>query len=405
VIDLVIPRKNLRPILARCLSVTKTAKQGPPPWLHDHVLVGVTSNSLSVTATNERWSLTSSTWAEVAGTGSVLVKPEMMHAALDQIEDGPVRTTTDQEHNVTVRTLGTSRQIALHGMAGNGFPKSSQAPDVEPVKVPLGTFADLLTKTRRAMSEDKTKPHVNALYLHASGDRLRAWSTDGCRCHMADAQVLGLESFPAVILPRGAVFKLRALVEQARKTETGGAVQVQKSDTHAFFRIRGSLLSIKLVDARFPPCDQVVPKHLDVVATVPREEFRRCLIAVAQMLDADDTMALAGPNWRQVALTFDKNVLHIETMGCGGSFSDRLPVKYNGPRFVCPYASTYMRDAIDVIETDEVEIVVPTKPAEPVIGETQALPIGDPLEPLVLQPAGNTSTDASFLAVLMPVRP
>jgi DNA polymerase-3 subunit beta len=382
--NIVLPRKHLRPLVAQAIAVAKATTVVKHPTPH-HLVLDAAAGYLRVTADNLRWSITGSTRADGDG-GSIAAPATMLLAAIDQLADGPIQIRATNV-GLRIKTLGEAREIAIHGQDASRFPTPDAPPDVVPVRLPIEAMACLLTKTRCTMSQDRTRPHVNALMLDTKGDRLRAWSTNGHRCHMAEAVVSGIV-LPRMLVPRGAVFKLRAMVEAARKRETAGHVDVRSDGKVGAFSVGGSTLVVRLVQAAFPPCEQVLPETPGTTVETPRRLLLKAIGAVEAMTTAETVLRVngSGSNW-QSRFTFDANTLRIYADGASGSIEDALPIVYSSPRYEVAYCAAYLVDALEVIDGENVRLEVNT---------------GDTLAPLVIRSVGPLT---SFAAIVMPVRP
>ena len=90
------------------------------------------------------------------------------------------------------------------------------------------TLAELIDRTRFAISTEETRYYLNGIYLHAAqagGVKvLRAVATDGHRLARVEMPLpSGAEGVPGVILPRKTVMELRKLLDEAGWKLTGDA--------------------------------------------------------------------------------------------------------------------------------------------------------------------------------------
>jgi DNA polymerase III subunit beta len=136
--------------------------------------------------------------------------------------------------------------------------------------------------------------------------------------------------------------------------------------------------SVKLVDAQFPPYQQVIPSMSDRSIRAPR----------AQLADALKAIRLAASDRTGgVKLTVTSRALRItsESPESGNGF-DEVPVDYDGPEVTIGFNASYFLNVLDAIDDDEV-----------------ALGISGELDPAVIRPA-TESTAESYVAVIMPMR-
>jgi DNA polymerase-3 subunit beta len=155
-------------------------------------------------------------------------------------------------------------------------------------------------------------------------------------------------------------------------------VTITQSGPNAFFTIAGMQFSVKLVDAQFPPYQQVIPQLSDRSVRAPRLAFADALRAVS--LAASDRTG-------GVKLSVAPGTLRItsESPESGNGF-DELSVDYAGPEVTIGFNAKYFLDVLAAVDDEEI-----------------ILGISGELDPAVLRPATEAS-DQSYVAVIMPMR-
>jgi DNA polymerase-3 subunit beta len=107
-------------------------------------------------------------------------------------------------------------------------------------------FLDALAWVSRAVGEDATRPQLTGVFF--DGDHLVA--TDGHRLHEATIDGLGC---PRALVPASAVaFVLRAF--------RGADIGISVSETSVRFESASCAVTTRMIDATFPPYEQVIPK-------------------------------------------------------------------------------------------------------------------------------------------------
>jgi DNA polymerase-3 subunit beta len=183
-----------------------------------------------------------------------------------------------------------------------------------------------------------------------------------------------------MLIPLKAIAELRRLADEARAEKDAATVTITQSGPNAFFTVAGMQFSVKLVDAQFPPYQQVIPQISDRSVRAPRLPFADALRAVS--LAASDRTG-------GVKLSVGPGTLRItsESPESGNGF-DELSVDYAGPEVTIGFNAKYFLDVLAAITDEEV-----------------AVGLSGELDPAVLRPAGATTTsDRQFLSVVMPMR-
>ena len=85
------------------------------------------------------------------------------------------------------------------------------------MEIPARTLAELIDRTRFAISTEETRYYLNGIFLHVADEAqavLKAAATDGHRlARYTIARPEGAEGMPDVIVPRKCVGELRKLLE------------------------------------------------------------------------------------------------------------------------------------------------------------------------------------------------
>ncbi|WP_437305867.1 DNA polymerase III subunit beta [Sorangium sp. So ce388] len=374
--DLVIPKKDLLRLVARCQGVAD--KKSAMPALAN-VLLAAEGNAVRVAATDLYLGVTGQTHADIKTGGSVAVPARDLLERVKAMPDGPVQITTTEGAHTSLKAVGSPRRYTLPGLPGSEFPQlPAPAQDAPSLELPVEQLALLITRTHFSISTDETRAHVNSALFEWAGDRVRMVTTDGHRLSKMEATVSGSSATATMLIPLKAISELRRLAEEARAEKETPMVAITQSGPNAFFNIAGMQFSVKLVDAQFPPYQQVIPSVTERSVRAPRVAFAEALKAIA--LAANDRTG-------GVKLSIAPGTLRItsESPDTGAGF-DELPVDYNGPEVTIGFNAKYFLDVLAAIDDEEV-----------------VLGISGELDPAVLRP-GSESNQQSYVAVIMPMR-
>lgn len=374
--DLVIPKKDLLRLVARCQGVAD--KKSAMPALAN-ILLAAEGNTLRVAATDLYLAVSGQTHAEIATAGSVAVPAKDLLERVKAMPDGPVQIIASAGAQTTLKAVGSPRRYTLHGIPGGEFPQLPKpAPDAPSLQLPVELLSLLIARTHFSISSDETRPHVNSGLFEWVGDRVRLVSTDGHRLSKMEATVAGSSATATMLIPFKAIAELRRLADEARSEKDATTVTITQSGANAFFTIAGMQFSVKLVDAQFPPYQQVIPQLSDRSVRAPRSAFADALRAVS--LAASDRTG-------GVKVSVAPGTLRItsESPESGNGF-DELPIDYAGPEVTIGFNAKYFLDVLAAIDDEEI-----------------ILGISGELDPAVLRPA-TEAADQSYVAVIMPMR-
>ncbi|WP_437588959.1 DNA polymerase III subunit beta [Sorangium sp. So ce1000] len=374
--DLVIPKKDLLRLVARCQGVAD--KKSAMPALAN-VLLAAEGNAVRVAATDLYLGVTGQTHADIKTGGTVAVPARDLLERVKAMPDGPIQITTTEGAHTSLKAVGSPRRYTLPGLPGSEFPQlPAPAQDAPSLELPVEQLALLITRTHFSISTDETRAHVNSALFEWAGDRVRMVTTDGHRLSKMEATVSGSSATATMLIPLKAITELRRLAEEARAEKETPMVAITQSGPNAFFNIAGMQFSVKLVDAQFPPYQQVIPSVTERSVRAPRVAFAEALRAIA--LAANDRTG-------GVKLSIAPGTLRItsESPDTGAGF-DEVAVDYSGPEVTIGFNAKYFLDVLASIDDEEV-----------------ILGISGELDPAVLRP-GSESNQQSYVAVIMPMR-
>lgn len=376
--ELVVPKKDLLRLVARCQGVAD--KKSAMPAL-SNVLLAAEGNTLHVSATDMYLAISGSTAAEVTTAGSVALPARELHDRVKAMPEGPIQLSTTAGAQTTIKAAGSPRRFTIHGIPGADFPHLPKPDPSSPtLALPVDLLARLIARTHFSISTDETRAHVNSALFEWSGESVRMVTTDGHRLSKMEATVSGSSATATMLIPLKAIAELRRLADDARAERTDGqpTVAITQSGPNAFFDLAGMRFSVKLVDAQFPPYQQVIPKVTARQIRAPRRGFAEALDAV-RIAASDRTGG--------VKLTTLSGLLRVtsESPESGNGF-DEIPVDFEGPELTIGFNAKYFLDVLNAIDDEEI-----------------VLGVSGELDPAVLRPATESDKE-SFVAVVMPMR-
>lgn len=289
---------------------------------------------------------------EVLADGETTIPVKMFSTAVSKVVDGVIDIDVDEKDRAKL-TAGTSK-FSFNGIPAKEFPALKEG-DGEPVTLKSDAIRELLRKTSFAMCMDETRKVLNSVLLDFSqgGGKTIAVATDGRRLSMLNCTVEAPATFNSTfVLPRKAVDVL------TKKLSKDGDCKIISTGSQLRFVTQKFELYTKLYDVAFPDYMRAVPKTSNTVVVVDRVDLIGALDRVSVFTTSD------GPS---VHLTFDNGCLTLTADTESGSSRDEVAIKYEGDKIEMTFNPQYIRDALNVIDEDEVEIHLINKDSPAVI--------------------------------------
>ncbi len=328
----VVERRNTIPILSNVLI--EASGDG-------HVRIMATDLDLQVIESLEAVS--------VEQPGAITVSAHLLFDIARKLPDGSQVSLETADNRMAVKA-GRSR-FSLPTLPRDDFPVIVEGDLPTSFELPARTLAELIDRTRFAISTEETRYYLNGIFLHVSDDDqpvLKAAATDGHRlARFTLPRPEGAEGMPDVIVPRKAVGELRKLLEEA----LDGMVEIDLSPSKIRFTLGGEggvVLTSKLIDGTFPDYSRVIPTGNDKLLKLDPKSFYEGVDRVA-------TIATEKTRAVKMGLETDKVTLSV-TSPDNGTAAEEVPADYASDSFEIGFNANYLKDILGQIDGDTVEM-------------------------------------------------
>jgi DNA polymerase III subunit beta len=373
-------KKDLLRILARCQGVAD--KKSTMPVLGNVLLDATRTDAVRLAATDLYVAVSGKIPARIEAPGTIAVGARDLFDRARMMPEGELTISTTDGSTTTLKSSGSMRRYTLNGIPGEEFPALPE-PDAAAsgLELPASVLSKLIAATYFSISTDETRLHLNSALFEWEGESVRMVTTDGHRLGKIEVKVAGKRASSSMLIPLKGVLELKRLCDEALSEAGSGEtpmVRMVQSGTNAFFTLAGFQFSVKLVDAQFPPYEQVIPQTTERVVRAPRLALSEALRAVS---------IAASDRTGGVKLTVSRGKLRFESESPeSGAGFDELPVDYDGAEVTIGFNAKYFLDVAAAIDDEEV-----------------MLGISGELDPAVIRP-GHDTAESSYVAVIMPMR-
>jgi DNA polymerase-3 subunit beta len=361
--------KLSKPTLAAALrrAVGVADKKSTMPMLAT-VCLRATASELTIAATDLNITALSTVPLVGALPGGLCVNAKALHDIVANLPGDDVGIKKVQNNWAEVKAKKVSYRIV--GMPDRDFPKIPDHLEATFVTVDGEALAAMIDRTLFSICNDETRFHLNGVLFESNGTTARMVSTDGHRLSKADRK---LEAAPmlsqGVIVPKKGVLEIKKILDGAK------AVDLAVKVPYLYLRRDAVVLAVKLIDAQFPPYDQVVPKaHL-----------RRAVVDAQLLKDAVRRCELLASETRGLKLSFSGKTLTLTTDNPDlGDVREEMDCEYSGDPITIGVNPKYIVDLL------------------PQMGDTGvAIELSNPLDPIAVRPADDPD---GYVGVVMPMR-
>lgn len=338
-----------RSTLLRCLSHVQSVveRRNTIPILSNVLIEAAAGGALKIMATDLDLQVIETLSAvSVETPGAITVSAHLLFDIARKLPEGS-QVSLDASDNRMLVKAGRSR-FQLPTLPRDDFPVIAEGDLPTSFEVPAATLAQLIDRTRFAISTEETRYYLNGIFLHVTDDELKAAATDGHRlARFTIKRPDGADGMPDVIVPRKCVAELRKLLEEALDT----AVLVDLSATKIRFTIGGAngvVLTSKLIDGTFPDYTRVIPTGNDKLLKLDPKTFYAGVDRVA-------TIATEKTRAVKMALEADKVTLSV-TSPDNGTAAEEIAADYRADGLEIGFNANYLKDILNQIDGDSVEL-------------------------------------------------
>ncbi|HEX4846656.1 MAG TPA: DNA polymerase III subunit beta [Novosphingobium sp.] len=338
-----------RATLLKCLSHVQSVveRRNTIPILSNVLIEAAGDGTVRVMATDLDLQVVESLGAvSVDSPGAITVSAHLLFDIARKLPDGSQVSLETADNRMAVKA-GRSR-FSLPTLPRDDFPVIVEGDLPTSFELPAATLAQLIDRTRFAISTEETRYYLNGIFIHVTEDELRAAATDGHRlARYTIARPDGAEGMPDVIVPRKCVAELRKLLEEA----LDASVLIDLSASKIRFTLGGEngvVLTSKLIDGTFPDYSRVIPTGNDKLLKLDPKSFWEGVDRVA-------TIATEKTRAVKMALENDKVTLSV-TSPDNGTAAEEVPASYANTGFEIGFNANYLKDILNQIEGDTVEL-------------------------------------------------
>jgi len=338
-----------RATLLRCLSHVQSVveRRNTIPILSNVLIEASTGGSVRLMATDLDLQVVEHLPAvSVEAPGAITVSAHLLFDIARKLPDGSQVSLQTTENRLVIKA-GRSR-FQLPTLPRDDFPVIIEGDLPTSFEVPAATLAQLIDRTRFAISTEETRYYLNGIFLHVTEEELKAAATDGHRlARFTLAKPEGADGMPDVIVPRKCVGELRKLLDEHGENN----VQIDLSASKIRFTLggeQGVVLTSKLIDGTFPDYNRVIPTGNDKLLRLDPKSFYEAVDRVA-------TIATEKTRAVKMALETDRVTLSV-TSPDNGTAAEELPADYGSAGFEIGFNATYLKDILNQIDGDNVEL-------------------------------------------------
>jgi DNA polymerase-3 subunit beta len=309
-----------------------------------NVLMNASRKNIRLTATDLEVELQAQVAVSVTETGDITLPARKLLDICRTLPEAAQLDISVKKDRALVSS-GKSR-FTLATLPATEFPVIDKIKSARKFALQEKQLLHLIEATGFAMAQQDVRYYLNGLMLETGESLLRAVATDGHRLALCVlATDVGESDSQQVIMPRKGVQELQRLLEN-----TDTELDIEIGSNHIRITTSELRFTSKLIDGRFPDYQRVIPKDLDKHLVLNRESLRQALTR---------TSILSNEKYRGIRLDISKNNVKIQAHNPDQEEAvEEVDARFDHDSVVIGFNVTYLLDVLNVIDSEEVEILL-----------------------------------------------
>jgi len=341
------------------------------PILEDFLFT-IKDGSLTIAATDLETSITSSMDVMASDEGSIAIPARILLDTLKTLPDQPLTFEVNME-SYTVEIISQSGKYKLAGEPGADFPIIPEVEADASQKISTSVLSRAIGKTLFAVSSDELRPAMTGVFVKLDDEGMTFVSTDASKLVKYVYTTYTSESASQFIIPQKA---MRLLSKALPSGDT--EVEIAYNNTNAFFIFEGIKVVCRLIDAKYPNYEVVIPVDNPNKLTINRSDFQNALKRIA---------IFSNKTTYQVTLNIKEEELRLEAkdIDYANEANEVMTCNYEGDDIAIAFNARFLIDILNVLDTEEVvlnfsypskaSLILPTEEVENEVLTMLVMPI------------------------------
>ena len=309
-------------------------------------LFSINGSTLTISATDLETSMSAAIVVNADRDGLIAVPAKIMLDMLKALPEQPLLFKVNEDSfAIEIQTL--NGQYKLSGEDGNDFPRIPEANNNDnSISIPAYALTNAINKTIFAVSTDELRPAMTGVLFDIADGEIKFVATDAHR--LVKYTLSGIEnaedSTASFIVPKKALNLLKGTLPTSEI-----AVSISFDRSNAFFSFNEIHLVCRLIDARFPDYNAVIPKNNDKTLSISRTEFQNSLRRISIFSNRTTYQVVLRMTEEQLTLT-------AQDIDYSNEASETMPCEYTGEPMDIGFNARLLLEMVNALSNEEIRL-------------------------------------------------
>ncbi len=315
------------------------------PILEDFLFT-IDNGRLIIAATDLETSIITEIDVMADADGSVAVPAKILLETLKALPQQPITFSVNDE-TLGIEITSAYGKYKLAGENGQDFPRIPEPEEVDTIELTGSMLIEGVNKTLFATSNDELRPAMSGVYFQVDFNKITFVATDAHKLVKYTFSDVSSDVSTSFIVPKKALNLLKNALPASSE------VKMEFNKSNAFFSFDDTKLVCRLIDARYPDYNAVIPVENPNVLTIPRNDFQNSLRRIA---------IYANKTTNQVILNIADGNLTIsaQDLDFSNEATEQLSCTYDGNPLTIGFNAKFLVEMLSVLDTDDVKVEMST---------------------------------------------
>ncbi len=338
--------------LLKKLQVANGAIGSKPvmPILED-VLFELEGNELTLSATNLEVTIISSLTVSGSKDGKVAIPAKILLETLKALPDQSLNFEVDSKTN-GIKLKSAYGEYKLAGDSHEDFPEIPSDENVNSIDLHVDPFVKAINNTVFAASDDELRLAMTGVLMQIDFNKVIFVATDAHKLVKYTVGGINTELSESIIIPR----KGLNLFKNAISSMDDETTSISYNNKNIFMRCGDTLVISRLIDAKYPDYNSVIPVNNNKLVTVNRADFQSSLRRI---------VIYSNKTTNQVLLNIveDGMTISAQDLDFSNEATEQVGCSYKGDSISIGFNAKFLVEMLGIINTDEIvlELSAPNK--------------------------------------------
>ncbi len=316
------------------------------PILEDF-LFDIKGNKILIFATDLETSMSTELEAEAKEEGRIAIPARILLDTLKTLPEQPLTFSID-EKTFAIEISSSTGKYKLAGENPEDFPKIPTAEDTTEVNINSELLGKAINQTFFAVSNDELRPAMTGVFFQLQPDGVTFVSTDASKLVKYKRSDVSSKESSSFIVPKKALQLLKGSLPTDEIP-----VSINYNSSNAFFNFNETKLICRLIDAKYPDYNAVIPTDNNFTLSLNRNDFLNTLKRVS---------IFSNKTTHQCVLNISSSELKVSSQDLDFSNEafERLNCSFDGDDLEIAFNARYLIEMLGTIDTEEVKVKLST---------------------------------------------